>query len=331
VTDEGADGRPSRGVGEPDTDATASPPGPRSQASGGVQRSGWRDRIGVITRRLKRDARVQELQAVLAGADAAGGALLAAGLAFHALFAILPALLFLTGIAGWLIQDPQRRAQLISDLVDRVPPLSGPLSDALEQLAAGAGAFSLVGLIGLGWGASNFYGSLDEAMRRLFPGGTARTIIEQRLRGLATVLGLILVVVLAVLLGGVWQIVEGIFAGMDDVGFWRLVSPVLTFGLFILAVLVTYLVVPTAPPGWRTALPPATVAGAAIGVLTSIFTLIAPSLVGALSTFGVGVIGIALFGALIWLNYAFTFLIFGASWARVRRDREALRHRAPHL
>ena len=289
------------------------------------------DRVGTVTRRLKRDARVQQLQAVLAGVEAAGGALLAAGLAFHALFAILPALLFLTGIAGWLVSDPERRAQLIRDLVDRVPPLSGPLSDALEQLAAGAGAFSLLGLLGLAWGASNFYGSLDEAMRRLFPGGSPRSLIEQRLRGLATVVGLILVVVAAVLLGGVWQIVEGIFAGVGDVAFWRLITPALTFLLFIIAVLVTYLVVPTAPPGWRSALPAAAVAGAAIAVLTNIFTLIAPSLVGALRTFGVGVIGIALFGALIWLNYAFTCLIFGAAWARVRRDQETLRRRSPTL
>jgi uncharacterized BrkB/YihY/UPF0761 family membrane protein len=268
---------------------------------------------------------------VLEGSNTAGGGLLAAGLAFHALFAILPALLFLTGVAGWLIQDPARRAALIADLVDKIPPLSGPLSESLEQLAAAAGAFSLVGLLGLAWGASNFYGSLDEAMRRLFPGGKPRGLVEQRLRGLLTVIALVGIVAAALVLGGIWQFVEATIGPPSDVLFWRLVGPAVTMLMFVIIVLGTYLFVPAAPPSFRAALPPALLTGLAIGILSNVFTVLAPMLVGSLERFGVGVVGIALFAALIWLNYVFTLLIFGAAWARVRRDQADLRHRTPSL
>ena len=46
----------------------------------------------------------------MSAAGEAGGPLLAAGLAFRALFAILPALLLIAGISGWFIVDAEARA-----------------------------------------------------------------------------------------------------------------------------------------------------------------------------------------------------------------------------
>ena len=54
-------------------------------------------------------------------------------------------------------------------------------------------------------------------------------------------------------------------------------------------------------------------------MLTALFGLLTPLLIGALA--GLGVIA-TVFGALIWLNFSYQILFFGAAWARVRRDRE---------
>jgi len=278
-------------------------------------------RVEAIAKRVQAIPTVRRFQTILQGADDAGGGLLAAGLAFSALFALLPALLALVGIAGFLIEDPERRAALIASLVARVPPLAGPISDSLEKLVNDRAPFSIIGILGLAWGASNFYGGLDTAMARLFPGGRLHDFIEQRIRGLIALIGLITAALGTVAVGSVWSIVETTFASGNELFLWRLVGPGLTVVVMILATLLTYRFVPTAPPGWRAAFKPAIVAGLAIGLLTSAFTLIAARIVGVLAVFGVLA---ALFGALIWLSYVFQVLIWGAAWARVRRDEESM-------
>jgi len=276
-----------------------------------------RRRGELVLRAVAGDARVQRLQAVLARNEEAGGSLLSAGLAFYALFALLPALLLLSGLAGWLITDPATRAALVGDLVRRLPPLAGPFEDTLDRLVSDRGTFTIVGIIGFAWGASNFYGSLDEAIARLFRGGRARGIVERRIRGVVGVGALMGAALASVVAGSARAYVEATLQVGGDVQFWSVVGPALTAAAQVLAVLVVYRVVPTAPPSWSDALLPAVVTGLAIALLTDVFTLLAPRLVGGLQAFGVLA---ALFGALIWLNYGFQLLLLGAAWAALRRD-----------
>jgi uncharacterized BrkB/YihY/UPF0761 family membrane protein len=87
-------------------------------------------------------------------------------------------------------------------------------------------------------------------------------------------------------------------------------------------VLAIYLLIPAAPPSWRAALPPAIVAGLGIGLLTQLFGILTPWLVGGLLAFGVIA---TVFAALIWLNFSYQILLYGAAWARIRRDEEIRR------
>jgi uncharacterized BrkB/YihY/UPF0761 family membrane protein len=88
----------------------------------------------------------------------------------------------------------------------------------------------------------------------------------------------------------------------------------------VLVALAVYKLVPTAPPSLRAALWPAIAAGIGIGLLTDLFSVLTPLLIGSLS--GLGIIA-TVFGALVWLNFSYQILLYGAAWARVRRDREA--------
>ena len=267
---------------------------------------------------------VRRLRAVMGATDAAGGALLAAALAFSTMFAILPGLLLLSGVLGWVIDDPLTRADLLAQLVSYVPPLADAMADSLEGVVQARGALSIVGLVGLLWGASNFYTVLDEVMRRFFPGGPTRGFIERRVRGVISVAVLVALVFGTIALGGVWTALEAT-AGSALVGVLRVVAPAVSLAVMAVVVLFVYRYVPTAPPSWSASILPAVVAGIGIGLLTNLFTALAPILVGGLSGFGLLA---AVFGAFIWLNFCFQILLYGAAWARYRRDREALAGRA---
>lgn len=283
--------------------------------------SGWRGRIDRLTKSVTDYWVVRRVMAVMDAANAAGAPLLAAALAFVTMFAIIPGLLLMAGALGWIIDDPADRAQLLIQLVAMVPPLEGALADSLETAVEARGALSLIGLGGLLWGASNFYQALDEVMRRLFPGGAVRGFIERRLRGVLAIVVLVALVMGLILLGGLRAIIDTFAGDVQDHFAWHLIGPGLSLVVMILVVLIVYRFVPTAPPTVRAALPPAIVAGMGIGLLTSLFTLLAPVLIGGLAAFGVLA---AVFGAFVWLNFCFQILLFGAAWARYRRDRQNL-------
>ena len=118
-------------------------------------------------------------------ANEAAAPLFAAALAFATLFAVIPLILLVAGVIGWLIQDPVQREALLDQLVNLVPPLADLFEQTLDNLAQASGTLSIIGLVGLLWGSSSFYGALDEVMRRIFPGGGIRDQVARRIRGSA--------------------------------------------------------------------------------------------------------------------------------------------------
>ena len=58
-------------------------------------------------------------------------------------------------------------------------------------------------------------------------------------------------------------------------------------------------------------------AGAVIGLLTTLFSVVAPHLVSSYLT--LGIVG-SVFIALVWFNLVFQILLYGAAFARLRRD-----------
>jgi membrane protein len=253
---------------------------------------------------------------VIGVANDTGATLFAAALAFGTMFAFIPLVLLVSGVIGWLIDDPVQRASLLDQLVGYVPPLADFFRSSLEGVVAGRGALSIIGVVGLLWGASAFYGVLDEVMRRIFSGGGLRNELSRRIRGFATIVILLLVIVGTISLGGLWAALDQL---VGELAILRYAAPLISLGVMILIALAVYVVVPTAPPSLRAAFWPAVAAGTGIGLLTNVFGLLAPLLIGAMAGFGVIA---TVFGALVWLNFSYQILLFGASWARVRRDRE---------
>jgi membrane protein len=218
-----------------------------------------------------------------------------------------------------VIQDAVQRSALLDQLVSYFPPLADVMSTSLEGVVRERGTLSIVGLVGLLWGASSYYAALDEVMRRIFGAQHVRGFIEQRVRGIITV---------AVLVGLMLGVIglSGVFALVSEQvrGGWilQLAFSIAALSVTVIVVLALYLLVPAAPPSWRAALPPAIAAGVGIGLLTSLFSLLTPWLIGGLLAFGIIA---TVFGALIWLSFSYQILLYGAAWARIRRDAEVRR------
>ena len=277
-----------------------------------------RDRIAVIRRAMMRNRRMRLLLEIVQRYNGVGGGLLSAGLAFSALFAIVPALLALVALLGIVIDDPIRRGQIVQWVVDQVPPLQQVASTVLDTLVSGSRIGSVVGLVGVLWGASGFYGALDGALSLVFPGSGGRGVIEQRLRGMVGVLALVGMVVAAVVVDSVVGVAASI-VHVPGIDLYRVAAPVVACAVGVVVTGVVYFVVPRNGPSLRAAFAPAFAAGIAIGLLTSLFGLVAPLLVSGFSALGVIA---SVFAALIWLNLVFQVLLYGATWASLRRDAE---------
>ena len=296
---------------EPTTSEARSPPPPAQSVTG------WRRTVDRQVQHVTGNVVVHTALRVMETANEAGAPLFAAALAFTTLFAVVPLFLLLAGVLGWLIQDAVQRSNLLDQLVGYFPPLKDAMSTSLENVVEQRGTLSFVGLVGLLWGTSAYYGALDEVMRRIFSAKHARGFIEQRLRGIITV-----VVLLALMLGtiGLSSLFAILGARLGVAPVVPILIPTVALTLIVAVVFAAYVLVPASPPSWRAALPPAIVAGVGIGILTNVFSLLTPWLIGGLLAFGVIA---TVFGALIWLSLSYQILLYGAAWARIRRDAEA--------
>jgi membrane protein len=274
-----------------------------------------------MERRIRRLPPVRGLQSVLDAYNAAGGGLLASGLAFSALFATVPGLLLVVSVLLIVVGDPATQERAIQWIIEQVPPLADVAHAIVDGLATGARVGTVVGGILFLWGASGFYLALEGAMQRLFPGPGRVDPIKSRIRGVAAVV----LIVGAVLIAFIASTTLTVFArliqvpGIDALPF---ITPLLTIVGGIVVAFLTYLLVPPDPPGPRAASLPAVLAGSAIGVLTALFGFFAPLLVQGF--IGLGVIA-SVFIALVWFNWVFQFLLYGGAFARMRRDRERTR------
>ena len=107
------------------------------------------------------------------------------------MFSALPTTLLLLGIGGLVAQDPAFQAKLATALAEAFPPLAGLFEDALAAVSQGAGIASILGLLGLLWGVSQFYSTLDLAFSRIFSDAPERDFARRTLRGFVWVLVLI--------------------------------------------------------------------------------------------------------------------------------------------
>jgi membrane protein len=245
---------------------------------------------------------------------AASGPVLARGLAFGALFALVPALLVVLSIAGFFVQDPALRDQIVEIVADQVPPLAPLIEEVLKNVGSAAAASGLIGIVLLVWSASGLVRALDGAFRVVFEDdGEGRTPIRDVITVIAVaggVFGAALLLVLLVLPSPLSEVIGA--PGIISSGGLSVVGIAAVLGL-------AYRFVPRPRPTWRLLALPTLLVSLAIWLLTTLFAVLGPLLFGSVDLYGA--FG-SLFLGLIWLSYVTQLLLLGAAWI-AERDRRA--------
>ncbi len=268
-----------------------------------------RERLGATERRARRAPPVRALMTINDAYNAAGGGLLASGLAFSALFAVIPGLLLVLSVLILLAVDAETQQKFIHWITTQVPPLANVATELVAGVKDSARVGTVIGVIGFVWGASGFYLALENALGRFFPSRRGRDPILGRIRSIVAVLLVVGGVLAAFGLNVVLSLIVG------D-GLLTLVSPIITIVAASLICLACYRLVPVEPPQLRDAAPAALLAGIFIGVLTALFGLFASWLFGGLLALGATLASVFL--ALVWFGYTFQALLYGAAYARLR-------------
>lgn len=251
---------------------------------------------------------------------AASGGLLAGGLAYAALFAIVPGILLAAGIAGIVVQDPATRAGIVDTIAGVVPPLRDVATVVLGEASRNAAPVSLLGFVVLLWGASRFIVAFQDAIQRVMGGDRRRSLVRRNLAAFGAVVLVIAAIVAATVVAGIAAFLD---AG-EAVGIVSLVDTGIALLLGILPVVATlgavalvYRLVPLPRSSWRAVGAPAIAAGLALTIFARVFVFVAPRLIGAAALLGTLA---SVFAALAWLSLSFQALLLGAAWTA---DREA--------
>jgi membrane protein len=281
---------------------------------------GWRAFAERAAGRLAGNPGVGRLRAVLDTYDRAGGGLIAGGLAYASLLAVLPGLLLGLSAVGWLIRAPADQQQIVTVIAQTLPPFKDLAGVAFQQVSTGAAPTSILAIVTLLWGASRFYANLDTALSRVFLAGPRRNAIDQTVRGVVLMAILVVLPVALVTAGSVTSwITHNAPGGVNLTALLaiavELASPVGSLVAFVAAVALCYRFVPSERVPWQALRLPAGVVGLALALFTQLYAFIAPRLVGLAAVYGTFV---AAFALLAWLSIAFNLLLLGAAWTAVR-------------
>jgi membrane protein len=277
------------------------------------------DATAVLTRILD-EPRVARVRAVLDIYGRAAGGLLANGLAFSALFAAIPTTLLVLGLAGLIAAGNETIRETVTNaLVAAFPPLADLIQGSLNAFSGGAALTSIIGVVGVIWTVSQFYGALDVAFARIFAGAPERDVLRRTARGLlvvALIAGAVVVFIVLVSLSTLFDAVSA------DIPIASAVAGAVGSVLFlaavaIAAVLLIYRTLPPHAPSWHALVLPGVVVGFVIVILSQIFTTLVPRLVGVAALAGSLA---SAFIALAWLSFTFQAVLYGAAWVRVRDE-----------
>lgn len=238
---------------------------------------------------------------------------LAQQVAYSALLAFFPAVVFLVGLLDLL-----GAYDTLKQFLDPVAPQA--VTDLLDQLQkdsgrGGSAAAVVLGALGAVWAASGAMGAVVKAVNRAYESVETRPFWKQRLISIVLV-GASTVVTVAMLLmivfGG--KLGEAIARRADLGGaftwLWDLLRWPLAFAIVLLLFALVYYLGPNKEPRtWKWLTPGSLVGGAAWLALSGLFALYTAFSDSYSATYGTLAGGIIL---LLWLNYSAWALLFGA-------------------
>ena len=245
---------------------------------------------------------------------------MAAAISYYVLFSIVPFLIFLAAVFGFVVQNNNIRDEVIDRVVDATPldETDGRafVSDTVNGVSRASLALSVVGALGMLWSASTMIGAVRRSLNSVWAVEAHRPVVRHKLIDLALVVGM------AALLGAsiagttalhtLRQVADsGPFAGGAEF-FWAVLPLVLPAVLTFLAFLFIYRYLPEAMTEVREVLPGALLATFLFELLTNGYALYVANFNNYDIIYG-SLGGIMLF--LLWTYLSASILLLGAEFA----------------
>lgn len=242
----------------------------------------------------------------------------ASGMAYFAILSLFQLIVLGIVVFSFLIGEGEARRIVIGRLEAALPLQPGTIGAVVDSIIASRGGLTVVSLAILFWGALGFFGALTTGVGRAFATSTRRPFWQDKLISLLLLVGaggLALAAIGVGLVAGIavqgasslpgWG--SGSRLALDLVG---LLIPIL---LVLVALLVTYRVVPTRRVSFRQVWPGALIATLLFTLLRVGFTWYATDVARYGSVFGPISTVITL---LVFLYFASTVVLLGAEIAR---------------
>jgi membrane protein len=215
---------------ERDTDVIADPEtahepgrGREAQKPTDIPAAGWKDVLARVRVEVKRD-RVT---------------LLSAAVAFHALLAMVPALIALVSIYG-LVADPSTIDRQVNDWLGAAPRevrelLTTQLQSITDNAGAAAGLAIVIGIVGALWSASSGIAHLMEATNIAYDEEETRGFVKRRGLAIALTVGAVLFMLFAL---GLISVLPAALAHTALGTFGRVVAGILRWVLLVAGMMI---------------------------------------------------------------------------------------------
>jgi membrane protein len=274
-----------------------------------------RERLVAVSTRVVGIPRVALARRVLDRFGAADGGLLAAGVAYNSVLALIPIGIVATGFAGLVLNDARSRADMVRSIAAFLPPLAGVVDEIVAGLSRASPSLSIVGLFLAAWGTSRLFASLESAIATMDIGGPRRSLVRRTARRIGSIAILVGIVLSALVATPILAIAVEMSGTGPAHALLDLLLVVLPPALGGVALAVVYRLIPLPRPRWRAIGPPAVVGAVTLVILTRVFVFVAPRIFGANLVYGT--LGAILVG-LTWLDLVFTVVLLGAAWVQER-------------
>jgi YihY family inner membrane protein len=273
-----------------------------------------RDRFVAATTRLVGVPRVAAARRVLDRFNAADGGLLAAGVAYNVVLALIPIGIVATGLAGLLLNDAASRAEMVRTISGFLPPLAGVVDEIVGGLSKASPSLSIIGLLLAAWGTSRLFAGLESAIAQM-DAGPRRSLVRRTARRIGSIAVLAGILVAALVVTPTLTIAVEVSGGGPARPLLDLLLAFLPPVLGAIALAAVYRLIPLPRPSWRAIGLPTVVGAIALVALTRLFVFAAPRVFGTNLVYGT--LGAILIG-LTWLDLVFTVVLLGAAWVRER-------------
>jgi membrane protein len=245
----------------------------------------------------------------------------AAAISYYVLFSLVPMLILLGGVLGFVITDDAKRDEIQENILDALP-LSATdgrkaVESALDTLEDARGIALVVGFAGTLWTASTAFSAVRRSLNAVWGIYERRPFITSKLIDFLQLgmLGLLLLAsfALTALVHAVREFSADWLGFFADSALWEIPSTLVAPLLAFIALTLLYRLVPMAHPRWRDAMAAAGPAAFALFILTNGFAFFVANFNNFDAIYG-ALAGVLLF--LVFMNMAANILLIGAELSR---------------